>query len=280
MLNKLVLLVVLTACWTLAPADSQGLTISDFLIKSGAEKQLEGMPISLKIGLRKALARAPNPDKKAQLAFKRVESAIDKAYNKDKMMGLLQQRVKDAFSPDELKTMNSFLESHLGKRFTEAENKMAEEKEIDNIMQNSTEILKEANKNPERLKVIQSLIETDGAIEKAVDSALDTSLATQIALFNATPGRETPPMEVLEKNVEQQRFTIRGMMTQLILASSVHTYRSFTHAELKEYIAFNVAPVGKKFSKVFSDSFRAVNKQCAKDMGKIAADATKRAGAS
>jgi len=280
MLNKFVLIIVLTCCWTLVLADSQGLTISDFLIKSGAEKQLEGMPLSLKIGLRKGLARAPNPDKKAQLAFKRVESAIDKAYDKDKVMGLLQKRVKDAFSPEELKTMDTFLESTLGKRLTEAENIMAEEKEIKNIMKNSTTIIREAKQDPERLKIVQSLIETNGAIEKAVDSALDTSLATQIALFNATPGREMPSMEALKKNVEQQRFTLRGMMTQLILASSVYTYRSFSNAELKEYVEFASTPTGKKFSKVLSDSLRAVNKQCAEDMGEIAADTAKRSGTS
>ena len=280
MLKKLVLLVVLTGCWTLALADAPALTVSDLLIKSGAEKQMEAMPISLKAGLRSSLARVPNPDEKAKLAFSRVEDAIDKAYGEEKMKRLLQQRVKDAFSPEELKTMDSFLESPLGKRFTEAENKMTEEKEIANIMQNSTKILKEANKDPERLKVVQSLIETTGSIKIALDSALDTSLATQIALFNATPSREMPSMNELEKNVEQQRFTLKGMITQLILASNVYTYRPFSNAELKGYIEFASTPTGKKFSKVFSDSLRAVNKQCAEDMGEIAADATKRAGTS
>lgn len=117
-----------------------------------------------------------------------------------------------------------------------------------------------------------------GATEKAVDSALDFSLAGTIALFNATPGREMPPMELLEKNVEQQRFAIRGMVAQINLASSVSGYRPFSNAELMEYIEFDSTPVGKKYTTVISDAMREVNKQCAEDMGKIAAKATKQSG--
>jgi len=225
MLKKFVLIILLTGCWTLSLADSQVLTISDLLVKSGTEKQLESVPKFLKVGLRRSLAEAPNPDEEAKQAFRWVEDAIDKAYRKDKMMKLLQQHLEGAFTPDELETMGRYLDSALGKRFTEAANKMTDEKTIEYIFQNSPKIMKEANKDPERLKIIQSLIETTNAVENGLEFALDTSLATQIALFNATPGRETPPMEVLEKNVEQQRFTMRGIITQLTLASSVHMYR-------------------------------------------------------
>lgn len=140
MLKKFVLIIILVSSWPLgALAESQGLTIAGLLETSGANKQIEAIPKSLKIGLRRGLSRGvPNPDKKLQQVFKRVENAIDKAYEKDKMMGMLQQRVKGAFSPEELNSLNAFLESPLGKRITEAENKMVEEKEIENIMQNST----------------------------------------------------------------------------------------------------------------------------------------------
>lgn len=276
MLKKIVSIIVLTFCWSFALADAPVLTMSDLLVKSGTEKQLEARPLAIKVGLRRNLARVPNPDEKTQQAFMRVEDAIDKAYDKDKVMGLLQQRVKDTFSPEELETMDTFLQSTLGKRLTEAENRLADEKAIENIIQNSTVIVKEINKDPERLKIIQSLMEAMGTTEEVVDDALDTSLAIEIALFNATPGRETPPMEVLEKNVEQQRFTIRGRVAQIILASSVSAYRSFSNAELQKYISFASTPVGKKYSRVISDALRKVNKQCAKDMGEIAAEATKR----
>jgi len=278
MLKKFVLIILLTCCWTLVLADSPVLTISDLLVKLDMEKQLETRPLAIKAGLRRNLARIPNPDEKIQRAFRRVEGAIDKAYGKGKVMWLLQQRVKDAFSPEELKTLDAFIQSTLGKRLTEAENRLADEKAIENIMQNSTNILEEANKDPERLKIIHSLIETMGTTEEVVDDALDTSLAIEIALFNATPGREMPPMEVLEKNVEQQRFSIRGRVTQIILASSVSAYRPFSNAELKEYIEFASTPVGKKYTSVISDAMKEVNKQCAEDMGKIAAEATKHSG--
>jgi len=277
-LKKFVLIIVLTCCWTLSLADSQGLTISDFLVKSGTEKQLEGVPKSLKVGLKRGLARAPNPDEEAKRAFRRVEGAIDKAYRKDKMMKLLQQHLEGAFTPEELETMGHYLDSTLGKRFTEAANKMADEKTIEYIFQNSPKIMKEANKDPERLKIIQSLIEEMNTVENTLDAALDVSLATQIALFNATPGRQTPPMEVLEKNIEQQRFTMRGIITQLTLASSVYMSRPFSNAELKEDNKFSSSPVAKKFSRVMSAAMRKVNKQCAEGMGEIAAKAAQRSG--
>ena len=278
MLKKIVLIILFTGCWSLALADSQGLTISDYLVKSGMEKQLEGVPKSLKVGLRRGLASAPNPDEEAKQAVRWVEDAIDKAYRKDKMMKLLQQHLEGAFTPDELETMGHYLDSALGKRFTEAANKMTDEKTIEYIFQNPPKIMKEANKDPKRLKIIQSLIETTNAVENGLDFAQDTALAGQIALFNATPGREMPPMEVLEKNVEQQRFTMRGIITQHALASSVHMYRPFSNAELKEDIKFSSSPVAKKFSRVISAAMRKVNKQCAEGMGEIAAKATGRSG--
>ena len=275
MLKKLVMIVILASCFPLnSLAETQGLTIAGLLEKSGLIKQIEGMPEGLKLGLRRGLSRGDVPEKISA----RVEGVIDKAFEKDKVIGLLHQRVNNRFSEEELQRLELFLDSPLGKRLTAAENKMADVKEFKKVMDNSTKLVNEVNKNPVRVKLLQSLTEAMGGIERSVESALSVALAGHIALIHATPSMEMPPMEVLEKINEEQRFAITGMLTQLSLASSVHVYHPFSNAELKQYIEFASSPVATKFSIVIGDALIAVNKQCAKDMGEIAAEATRGSG--
>jgi len=273
MLKNLVFILILASFFPLnALAESKDLTIAEVLEKSSLIKQIEGMPEVLKFGLKRGRSKGPAiPDEIPA----RVESAIDKAFEKDKVIGLLNQRVNDRFSQEELQRLKAFLDSPLGKRFTVAENKMADAKEFEKVMNNSAKLTKEVNKDPARVKLLQSLFEAMGGIERSVESALSIALATNIALINATPSMEKPPMEVLEKINEEQRFGITGMVTQLSLASSAYVYRSFSNEELKQYLEFASSPVATKFTAVIGDALIAVNKQCGEDMGKIVADAVK-----
>jgi len=277
MLKKLVFIVLLVSCFPLnALAESHNLTISDVLEKSGFFKQVEATPKGIKIGLRRGISRgAPNADEKTRKAVSRVEDAIDKAYAKEKVFALLHQRIKNKFSQAELRELADFFDSPLGKRFTAAENKMADAKEFEKVMNNSATLTREVNKDPARVKLLQSLTEAMGGIERSVEDALSIALATHIALIHATPGKEMPPIQVLEKIHEQNRFGITGMLTQLHLASGAYVYHSFSNAELKRYLEFASSPAATKFFEEIGDALIAVNKQCGKDMGEIVADAVK-----
>ena len=270
MLKKLVLIVILVSCWPLnSLAEPQALSITGLLEKSGVNAQIAATPQSIKLGLKEAVSKgAPLSGDKLAL----IEDAIDKAYAENKVGGLLHQRVEHIFSDEELQKIAAFLESPLGKRIVEAENKLTDEKEMQKTMENAAKLVNEGNKNPARLGLIQSITEAMSTTDKNVNYALSVALALDVAMINATPSMEMPPMEELVQVYEANRFLMTGKVAQIVLAAGVHVYRPFSNAELNQYLEFALSPVGNKYFTAIGDALIEILSQCGEDMGKIVSD--------
>jgi hypothetical protein len=252
-----------------ALAEGQILSTSGLLEKSGINASIDSIAVGLKLGLKEAAAKGM-PIKGKQLEL--VLDAVEDAYAGDKIRQRLAPRLESLFSLQEQKELLAFLDSPLGVRIVAAEKTLADEEVMLEVMKNGPQLVNEANKNSNRLSLIQSLNESMNGIEVAVDMAVNTSIAMDIAFINASNPPSKPSMDELIEHHEQSRYLMTPMMAQMVMAGSMHAYKDFTDVELNQYLAFAISPVGQKYFLGIAKELDAALKACGEDLGKLVSE--------
>ena len=205
------------------------LTLVDQVLM-GLERQRHPVSKGLRMQIRQSFADALMPE--------RLKSEI-------------RSRLIHGLSQDTTAATVSWLQSDLGKKITAAElNASSPEKSI----QLATFLLQLQleRPNPERLQLVRRVEEITKGSELATESWETVVSAVARALEVEYRTKDLQTREKLEEHLASVRGSMKGMFQQGRIFLVLFTYQNLTDEELKQYVEFLEAPVGRDVTQVMN----------------------------
>ena len=196
----------------------------------GLERQRHPVPKGLRMQIRQSFVDA--------LAPERLKTEI-------------RSRLVNGLSQDTTVATVSWLQSDLGKKITAAElSASSPEKSI----QLATFLLQLQleRPNPERLQLVRRVEEITKGSELATESWEAVVSAVARALEAEYRTKDPQTREKLEEHLASVRGSMKSMFQQGRIFQVLFTYQSLTDEELKQYVEFLEAPVGRDVTQVMN----------------------------
>lgn len=239
--------------------------------KSGLGIHLDFIPKSLKIGIEHAMKNGVLKLSVEQI--RQAHAAFEHAYAPSKLRAAVAERIPARITPEQGSRIITFLESPLGRRVVERENRLAQPEIQSEIQQNAAKIIADAGKNASRLALYASLVDAMDSTRHGVDIYIGSALATNAAILATLPDTpERPTLEEIRKNLDAQRLAITATMSQTLLSNTAYAYQDLSEAELNDYLQFALSPEGKVYFQELGNILSEVLVMCAYDAGKFSAE--------
>ena len=223
--------------------DNKEALIQDLYGKSGLEKQVGQLPMVIQVGFDQAVAMDDRLKVIPRSVIGEMRAYIETVFAPEKIKRIILGECRKKLSIDDLKKVIEWLDSPIGRKFTQLE-EVASTPEKYTEMQQFALKLQESPPLPERVKIIQLLDSAVKATETSVELAMNTQLAVTIAIVASLPKEQQPTYDNLVAAIEQTRPQIEDAMRIQTIVSLLFTYSSVAHAELDRYIAFASSPAG------------------------------------
>lgn len=261
-LLRFVLIILVTACMAplglpkaLTAADGKEQLLNDLYRKSGLEKQVAQAPDLLKSGFVQASKTDPHLKGLPKDKMERIVLSIPTVFSGESIKEAIMDEIRTSMSADAMKKAISWLDSPLGRKFTqweEASTTVEAYAEQQAFIAN----LDIGQVPAQRRALLQKLDEAMNASEANVDMAMSMQLAITVAIVATLPTERQPTRKQLESIMEKTRPQIESMIKAQSLGSFLFTYRQSTDDELESLIAFASSPEGKTFQKATMSGFR------------------------
>jgi hypothetical protein len=249
-------------------ADELDTRVGELMVRSGIDKQMNSYPDNVRLGMQRGRAQSQLSDAQYQLLM----NSVSKAYNPVAMKQTMAKRLRRELSLADIDGALGWLSSPLGRRVTllEEENSTPEAYQA---MQAWVEALKEPP--PEaRMELIRRFDEAVGVTEFTVMSVKHSQLAMVAALTATQPAaQQRAAFEKVTQVFEQRHDELVRTMGGQTLPHMLYIYRSLSNAELEQYLAYAVSPVGKRYHSASQAALDDAIIQAAHKSGRVFGDA-------
>jgi len=228
---------------TTTAQESKEALLQDLYGKSGLEKQIVQLPMVIQVGFDQAVATDDRLKAMPRNVIGEIRASIITFFAPENIKRAILGECREKLSVDDLKKVMEWLDSPLGRKFTQLE-EAASTPEKYTEMQQFAQTLQKSPPLPERLEIIMRLADAVKATQTSVEVAMNTQLAITIAIVASLPNEQQPTYDNLAALVEQTRPQIESAMRTQTIISLLYTYRNVTETELDQYIDFASSPTG------------------------------------
>jgi len=254
--------------------DNKETLIKKLYGKSGMEKQIEQMPMLMQVVFEQAVASDDRLKAMPRSVIDEARSSIKTVFASENIKNTILGECRETLSHDDLKKVLYWLESPIGRQFTQLEEVASTpEKYIE--MQQFASQLQKSPPEPERVKILQQLDSAVKATETSVEVAMNTQLAVAIAITASLPKEQQPTYDKLVAAIEQNRPQIENAARIQTLVFALYTYGGVTYADLGQYIAFASSPAGTNYHNAIISGLKKALLEGAFKWGESIADSIK-----
>ncbi|WP_166257026.1 DUF2059 domain-containing protein [Marinobacter salicampi] len=209
---------------------------------------IDQYPQMLTEGISQGLQQTGNLDPLVKGA---ITGMVGQAFSSDKIRTRVVGDLSSNLSDSTLKTVDSWYQSGLGQKVTEAETKAALPSAWREIEQQGPKLI-EQYKGSERAELFSSFDRASRATDSAVDTAIaiQTAFGTAMAAFNGG----VVDVDAIRNRVESQRTMLRGIVEQQVYAGYLYTYKDLSDQQMRSYIQFMESEDGSRFNEVVTGS--------------------------
>ncbi len=223
--------------------DNKEMLLLDMYSKSGLEKQIEQMPMIIMAGFDQAVVRDDRMKAMPPRVIGEIRAPIETLFAADKIKKTILAECREKLSVDDLKKIMEWLDSPLGRKFTQLE-VIASTPEKYVEIQQFAGTLQKSPRLPEQLNIIRRLDAAVKATETGVEVAVNTQMGVAIAMVETLPKEQQPTYDDLFAAIEKSRPQFESVIRAQTIVSLLYTYRNVPHEELDRYIAFASSPTG------------------------------------
>lgn len=235
------------------------------LSRSGVSAAIASFPDMLMFGLDQARQQgAPIPD---EVMHAMAESSRE-VFAYETLIEAVRTQLLQTVKPDFLTSWVAFYATPVGEKMALADAGWADVDIQTKVMLEGPKIMQVLAAEPARMALLQSLVQASDAVERTTSSALSFGLAIEWGMISSMPPNpDLPSFDELQAMIEQNRFAMRGQMTQMILALSAVIYQDFSLDELQAILAQVNTEAGQAFYRQFSDAFETLIVQHGQRLG-------------
>lgn len=245
-------------------------SIQELFLKSGLDHFIEQLQGIFAGGIDKAIEQDSRLKGLPQHARQGIQKAAAEAFAAPKIRAVMLKSVAGKLDGAEIQSVVEWLESPIGKKCTNLEKDSVAPEGIKGM----AAFIQGLPKNPPpvaRLKLIFDLDRATNATATAVEIYMSTHLAVATAMSFSLPQENRKPLDVIQKELEDQRAAIEKSMQEQTLVGLLYTYHPISDAELRKYIEFTESAVGKKYHQVTNGAFNQAIISGGADFGQAAA---------
>ena len=236
-------------------------SLLDALIKkSGISKQVSYFPEHLQAGMSQAQAQQPKltPTEMAGLNALMVSS-----FNANTMLADVKNHLDEKMTSAEIRTILEWLDSPLGKKITQLEEKASTPEAQAQIAAQYSELQKQTT----RLNQMNRLDLATNATDGAVALIQNLGVAMAVAMTANAPAGVEVSVDEIQAAMQQNAPNIKAAMQPQVIASFLYSYRSLRTEELNKYIAFAESASGQKYHATAMDALSLAMNNAAKKLG-------------
>ena len=229
--------------------DQHEALVQELYGKSGLEKQMQEVPLSIQAGLDQLPItgnRLPKPPPKV---IPLMKALAPEAFAPERLKAAILPELRAKLTNQDLKTVLRWLDSPLGIKCTRLE----EDTSTPETYAESHKYAEKLEKSPqtaERLKVLRKFDAAVRATKHSVEIVINMQAALALGINASLPKEQQRPLADISREIEKQRPEIEAAMKMEMLVSQLYTYRSLTEAEIQQYIKFASSPAGLKYHAV------------------------------
>jgi hypothetical protein len=229
--------------------DQHEALVQELYVKSGLEKQVQLLPLSIQSGLDQPPItedRLPKPPRQVLSVMKDLAQA---AFAPESLKAVVLSEFRAKLTTQDLKTLLKWFDSPLGIKCTQLEEK-ASTPEAYAEMQKYAVNLKNSPPTLERLKVIKKFDTTVHATKSTVETVIGTRIALALAVNATLPRERQRSLADISREIKKNRPDVEAAMQLETLVSLLYSYQSLTEAEIQQYIKFAATSAGSKYHAV------------------------------
>ena len=179
---------------------------------------------------------------------------------------------EDAFSADELDTLNAFFATEIGRRIVEGEI-LARREFIDPVVEEAANIVfreELAAENP-RIDQLRAFNDANALIDLNVAGALNSNFAFYRGLVDGGAFDVELPEDLMLAEVWSQEPEIRAETELWLFSYQIVAYDALSDADMDAYITLSESPAGRVLNRTLFAAFDAMFEAVSYDLGAAAA---------
>jgi hypothetical protein len=179
--------------------------------------------------------------------LKRLLAAADAAFAAETLRGSVRRTLAERLKPDQVRVLDGWLKSALGKRITKLEvEATAPDRDSDRTIRAGVARLAAAS--GERRKLIDQVVTASRAAEAITNMTIHVAVAVQRGMAQVRPDQPAPPVSELHEAMAGQRAQFLQVYTGMTTALFAEMYATLSDAELGEYLDFLRGEAGRQFT--------------------------------
>lgn len=194
-------------------------------------------------------------------------------HNSDRLVGLFEEAFnQDAITPEQIATIQTFVESDLGRRLVEGEIAARRLFLDENAVNAATNALLAAvQADDPRLDLLQRFNDTNGLIDRNVSGALNLRFSFYRGLIDGGAFENDVPEDLMLAEVWGQEPDVRQATVEWLFAFQMVAYADVSDSDLEAYIEMMGSSEGRAVNAALFSSFDAMLAQLSYDLGYAAA---------
>ena len=246
--NIAVLTVFLLTVFYSGSVSAEDKLVDELMEKSGLNLAIEQMPDQIGQGFVVGLSKMEDVGKGE---IEKINKLMRKSFSNDILKKTMNKYISENLKKADIKKTIEWLDSPLGKKITDLENKSQTAEAEQYLMENMEYILSKTDKLERAKKFDKAIKMTD----KIVDMMQNIQKTMMVAMMSYAPEGQKMTTAQIERMVEKSREEERAAMETIVHASIVSTYQTLSDKEFNQYIEFNESPSGSRYNNVTLKAF-------------------------
>ncbi len=235
------LLITIFGASTAWSADISSDSLDRLITLSGIKKQVAEIPGMVRLGAEQARqqgARISDAD------FEKVLKAMDGAFQSSEIVGTISLEIRKSISESDAKKLLAWYESDLGRKITIAEEKASTPKAYQEMMATAKSLLADEK----RVELARRLDEIINVTDMMMQLQEFTGIAVFTAISKALNPDQPVQVETYKSRMRESENQIRTNIRQVVIISSVFSYKDIDIESIKKYVDFNDSPNMRHFN--------------------------------
>ncbi len=229
--------------------DQKEALVQELYVKSGLEKQMEQIPLTVQAGFDQAVQGEDRSQKLPKNIEATIRGLAPEAFAPESLKKVVLPDLKEHLTVPEIKQVLKWLDSPLGKECTRLEEAASTPAGLTEMERYGAK-LKNSPPTAQRLNLIRKFDAAVKATESNVEIAVNIQIAIALAINATLPVQQQKPLKEIAREVERIRPEIEADMRTQTLVSLLYTYRSLSEAQMRHYLEFVKSPAGSKYQRV------------------------------
>jgi hypothetical protein len=267
LLQGLSLIIILFLSGVTLAGDITDVSVEKLMSLSGTNKTFTDLPKM--IGQMLDQARQQQDIQIPEAEWQDRRKLIDKAFQPEEILRFIAMEIKNNLSESDAKDLLVWLESDLGRRFTEADQKTSTPEGMQAMMAESQTLL--ADK--ERAEIMTRLIDNTKGTDFVLELQRKTQLAALTAFSKSVDPNKPVDIEAFNEMMSAQQKQIRAYLEQMIIVERLYCYKDIDNESLEKLVEFEGRPESIKLSKAVRkgmlEGFTAANEKVANSLAEI-----------